>query len=169
MANYQDMLRQVLKNLPAEERIAFLQETLLSLSHKERQTILQTIPGSNRQARISQSVPPKVVAAQQPPVRQVEKRQPDLAVSKPMPSGSSVPEKTSPTEAKPMNDAERQAVIDAKFKMFQAETQSKPNTAAAMRKQLLSCFGLGFLALALLIGLSIGGKELWDYLMNLNQ
>lgn len=160
LANYQDMLRRVLKTLPAEDRIAFLAEVWESLSDKERRLISGdsplTRPTAPTKATTSKATKPPVRG----PVAKAPRPEPVSA-----PTNTTAPTKTS----EELSDEAKQALIEAQFKQFSAKQQMTTDTAASMRKQLVGCMGLGLLALFLFLALSVGGKQAWDFLMSLMQ
>ena len=146
-----ELLQHMFKSIPEAHRVAFLQNVFQSLEPETRARILD---GSERSG------------AAPPPVQTIRERGSDAWAS-----GDTLTElRDSPKPArpikKPLTEAEKQALIDEELKKL-AAIEHQPGTN--YWRQGLSCMGLCLLLGVAFMGMTVGGKKFFDWIVTMFQ
>jgi len=172
LADYRELLRNVFESIPASDRLAFLREVVHSLDEGDRRDLLgATISGHRKEQEtpLPTPLPPRaglpVTASRSVPLAAGRATLPRQRIASPW------------TAARPADDslglnladhpAAQQAKIDEEFKKLTAVGSGADQIKQNMRRELISCFALGVLGLAILVALSLGAGHLWKYLQTL--
>ncbi len=207
-----DFLHRVFKEIPQDQRTAFLQEVLDSLEENERVAFLSQIKAKTHsdpwvtqnadeafglppQQPVMNSIPPSrmdstetpALAAASPPdgetpPSQREEHSEKRAAEKKIPLSTLSPEAVkdlSPEEImkrveaissagpEQQDETSNDSQIDKQFQKIMFEHGQMGSDPSDMRRQMLSCMGLGVLILTVLVALSAGGTKLFHWLKSL--
>ena len=138
----QNLLRQMLKALPEESRATFILEVAASLPPHKRAALLSglntlTVP----QAKPVAAAPPSAA----PPPRAA------------VPSAEAPPVRHPET----LTDAQKEALLHSEMQQFSMQ----PTHASTIKRQVWSCLAIGLLATLAIVGLGIGGRKAFDWLV----
>lgn len=151
------MLHKVLKALPKEDRLAFLSEVYQSLSPDDRKLV--TSGAKPGKSMASSSI--KTAQTDHVPIPKDTQRE-----AAPESVRAAQPEQSAKADTAPSGSEskEKAALVEAEFKKMIATQRSSPTD---MRKQLINCFGLGILGIAIIIAMAVLGKAGFEYIVTL--
>jgi len=143
--------------MPEDERLAFVTEVASSLNPSERRKLAEALrgleAGAPKPATVFEPRKPAETPGMRPAVPGMRPAAPGMRPAAPM---------AAPVEPVPRPTSGTDQTVDKELRKLMATQRT---STSDIRKQLFSCLALGALAMAVIVAMAVGGKELFDWVM----
>ena len=164
----EELLRHMLKAFPSDQRVSFLLEIFETLTPREKLGLYQAV--SREISRLGQEGLPAAAdpvavdgAGYRAETAGEPSRSPKVPAFRDLTAGPAAAGGGTVRRSPPRPD---KRAVEAEFQKFTIQNSLKNQSQKTdMRKQLISCLGLGLLILSVLTLLSIGGRKIYDWLL----